>query len=1010
MTSSGYSTGTPLAAFSTSTNVTPATYTNVVALFGSGSCSGYLKNDGTCATPGGGNVSNTGTPVSQQVAEWTSATVVKGTTGFTDSGTQLTYTGQFQTDLLGAGNQAACQVTASGTYTNTQACADYMEGTLGLRSGIINARPEVISTDPFTVNFSPDWRLSTGPTNSTTCDDSGSNTNCTVAEVPIIIGASGLTIGLGPVLSGQNMSQGSLILSGPTNWKPPVGIPTEGSPTCSGSGGPAGATYYIGVQMVVNLETHSGKSPFAGPSAFVGKTVTCTTGQSTITVPAPTGGNAGSFTKTDYRIGIAANSTAAGIGDYYVQQPGVATTCGSAGTIDSTNDCLISGGSSTVAIASIQTASTSFPMAADNKTGDPVDLSNVMIVMGTRSTISFLEQFRDTAIACPSTGQGVNNPNVLIWNLNGEEGAGTNNGTVQIYGDCGGYAGIAGGFVYSESHTPNSTWSQVTMSGGPTSGAVPFFGLMCDGRPDGSGSASGCPREMNNVTIALRGGGTADVDVEEQGDRAWLGISNFHGETQSSQDNIFVTNGAHLVFNHVEGFTGGNSIHLSSTAGFSSGVGICPQGSATTYQERCSSGSVAIQDDTDASGSQPLLGYQAHWASNGTPSYFGNVTSNAAIKTTGNGVDAGYFALGGNTANFAVTANTVGFMGPTSATFTAYAMQIPSTAPSGTQYLGCGTPSSGVSTCAWGSGGSGGDTITSPNSTLTIGGTATNTTLDLVGSAGEIIAGATPALTFTPTLGNSGTAGSLAMFPASGNFTTTWASGATASNTIQGFATVPTTGHLLDCTVTSTTCLMHDSGVVTANAVTAASTLTTHGVALGAGTKTLSVTAVGATNTVLNGTTGADPSFGALPLAALATQTADTMVANMTAGTAAPTAVAIPTTAHGVWLGEGTGTAPGITAAGATNTVLHGNTGADPTYSAVVGGDMTNNTVTATQLAAQYSKGSCTEVWGGSGTSFRDAVGRRCDLEQLLLQRFGRDADDHGPQVPQLTTRATRPS
>lgn len=38
--------------------------------------------------------------------------------------------------------------------------------------------------------------------------------------------------------------------------------------------------------------------------------------------------------------------------------------------------------------------------------------------------------------------------------------------------------------------------------------------------------------------------------------------------------------------------------------------------------------------------------------------------------------------------------------------------------------------------------------------------------------------------------------------------------------------------------------------------------------------------------------------------------------------------------------------------------------------SAVVGSDMTNNTVTASQLAAQYSKGSCTEAWGGSGTSF----------------------------------------
>jgi hypothetical protein len=36
----------------------------------------------------------------------------------------------------------------------------------------------------------------------------------------------------------------------------------------------------------------------------------------------------------------------------------------------------------------------------------------------------------------------------------------------------------------------------------------------------------------------------------------------------------------------------------------------------------------------------------------------------------------------------------------------------------------------------------------------------------------------------------------------------------------------------------------------------------------------------------------------------------------------------------------------------------------------VVGADMASATVTATQLAAQYSKGQCTEVWGGSGTSF----------------------------------------
>lgn len=44
----------------------------------------------------------------------------------------------------------------------------------------------------------------------------------------------------------------------------------------------------------------------------------------------------------------------------------------------------------------------------------------------------------------------------------------------------------------------------------------------------------------------------------------------------------------------------------------------------------------------------------------------------------------------------------------------------------------------------------------------------------------------------------------------------------------------------------------------------------------------------------------------------------------------------MPTTAHGVWLGEGTAAAPGITSAGAANTVLRGQgSSADPSFGAI---------------------------------------------------------------------------
>ena len=64
------------------------------------------------------------------------------------------------------------------------------------------------------------------------------------------------------------------------------------------------------------------------------------------------------------------------------------------------------------------------------------------------------------------------------------------------------------------------------------------------------------------------------------------------------------------------------------------------------------------------------------------------------------------------------------------------------------------------------------------------------------------------------TMGASGTAGTLAMFPASGNFTTTLGSAATASNTVLFPATVPVTNHGVHCVTASTTCTLTDNGYV----------------------------------------------------------------------------------------------------------------------------------------------------------------------------------------------------
>lgn len=112
------------------------------------------------------------------------------------------------------------------------------------------------------------------------------------------------------------------------------------------------------------------------------------------------------------------------------------------------------------------------------------------------------------------------------------------------------------------------------------------------------------------------------------------------------------------------------------------------------------------------------------------------------------------------------------------------------------------------------------------------GGSGTVTSVTIAGTANQVTASGTCTITTTGTctlsqpntviLGtDNSAAGTLQLANGSAAAHTIFASGATTSNTIAGFATVPTSGHLVDCTTASTTCTLTDSGVVAANVIVA---------------------------------------------------------------------------------------------------------------------------------------------------------------------------------------------
>ena len=137
--------------------------------------------------------------------------------------------------------------------------------------------------------------------------------------------------------------------------------------------------------------------------------------------------------------------------------------------------------------------------------------------------------------------------------------------------------------------------------------------------------------------------------------------------------------------------------------------------------------------------------------------------------------------------------------------------------------------------------------------------------------------------------------------------------------------------------------------LVVANGGTGRATLTNHGVLVGAGTAAITQLAVGATNTVLLGNTAADPSFGAVPNAALANSSITLSNGNNITVTGSPVSLGgtasfnlTGTTAHAVQIGNAGGSLTSI-AVGTTGQVLTGVSGADPVWASPA----TSGTVTS---------------------------------------------------------------
>lgn len=183
--------------------------------------------------------------------------------------------------------------------------------------------------------------------------------------------------------------------------------------------------------------------------------------------------------------------------------------------------------------------------------------------------------------------------------------------------------------------------------------------------------------------------------------------------------------------------------------------------------------------------------------------------------------------------------------------------------------------------------------------------------------------------------------------------TTLHLSGTTFSIKSGYLATIATSGAITDA---SGTLLVTHGG-------TGLATLTAHALQVGNGTSAVTQLGLGTSTQVLHGNASGDPTWGAVVL----TTDVSGLLPVANGGTGLATL-----TAHALYAGNGT-SAPTALAVGATNTVLHGNTGADPSWSAVVEADITladnttNDVSTSKHGFAPKAPNDATKFLNGTG-------------------------------------------